>query len=98
MHLENLIVQIRTHFPDEYRTSFSLTTNPFIASASDVPEAAEDKFIDLKNNFEAKSWFGELQLQEFWDKAFQKFPVISEFAMRNLLPFQTTYLSEIVFS
>ena len=98
MHFKNLIVQIRTYFPDEYCTSFSLTINPFNGSVSDVPEAAEEDFIDMKNNYEAKSWFGELQLHEFWAKSFQKFPVISEIAIRNLLPFPTTYLCEEAFS
>ena len=98
MHLENLIVQIRTYFPDEYCTSFSLTINPFNASVSDVPEAAEEELIDLKNSFEAKSWFSEQQLQEFWAKSFQKFPVVAEIAIRNLLPYQTTYLCEEAFS
>ncbi|XP_068226334.1 zinc finger BED domain-containing protein 5-like [Palaemon carinicauda] len=97
-HLENLTVQIRSYFPDECCKSFSLTINPFNASVTDVPEAAEEEFIDLKINFEAKSWFGELQLQEFWAKSFQKFPVISEIAIRNLLPFPTTYLCEAAFS
>ena len=98
MHLENLIVQIRSYFPDEYCTSFPLTINSFNASVSDVPEAAEEELIDLKNSFEAKSWFSELQLQEFWAKSFQKFPVVAEIAIRNLLPFPTTYLCEDVFS
>ncbi|XP_068234181.1 zinc finger BED domain-containing protein 5-like [Palaemon carinicauda] len=97
-HLENLTVQIRSYFADECCKSFSVTINPFNASVSDVPEPAEEEFIDLKNNFEAKSWFGELELQEFWAKCFQKFPVISEIAIRNLLPFPTTYLCEAAFS
>ncbi|XP_068234327.1 zinc finger BED domain-containing protein 5-like [Palaemon carinicauda] len=88
--LENLTVQIRSYFYDECYKSSSLTINPFNASVSEVPEAAEEEFIDLKNNFEAKSWFGELQLQEFWAISVQKFPVISEIAIRNLLPFPTT--------
>ena len=90
-HLENLTGQIRSYFPDECCKSFSLTINLFNASVSDVPEVAEKEFIDLKNNFEAKSWFGELQLQEFWAISFQKFPIISEIATSNLLPFPTTY-------
>ena len=98
MHFENLIVQIRTYFPDEYCTSFSLKIRQFNVSLSDVPEAAEEEFIDMKNNYEAKSWFGELQLHEYWAKSFQKFPVISEIAIRNLLPFPTTYLCEEAFS
>ena len=97
-HLKNLTVQIRKYFPDECSKSFSITINPFNASVSDVPEAAEEEFINLKNSFEAKSWFGELQLQEFWSKNFQKFPVISEIAIRNLLPFPKTYLCETAFS
>ena len=71
-HLENLTVQIQDYIPNECSKSFSLTINPFYTSVSNVPEAAEEEFIDLKNNFEAKSWFGELQLQEFWVKTFPK--------------------------
>lgn len=97
-HLENLTVQIQDYFPNECSKSFSLTINPFNTSIYDVPEAAEEEFIDLKNNFEAKSWFGELQLQEFWVKTFPKFKVLSEIALRNLLPFPTTYLCETAFS
>ncbi|XP_068213297.1 zinc finger BED domain-containing protein 5-like [Palaemon carinicauda] len=88
--LENLIVQIRSYFHDEFYKSSSLTINPFNASVSEVPEAVKVEFIDLKNNFEAKSWCGELQLQEFWAKTFQTFQVISEIAIRNLLPFPAT--------
>ena len=54
-HLENLTVQIQDYFPNECSKSFPLTINPFNTSKSDVPEAAEEEFIDLKNNFEAKS-------------------------------------------
>ena len=97
-HLENLTGQIRSYFPDECFKSFSLTINLFNASVSDVAEAAEEEFIDLKNNFETKLWFGELQLQEFWAKSFQKFSVISEIAIRDLLPFPTTCLCEAAFS
>ncbi|CAB4063425.1 unnamed protein product [Lepeophtheirus salmonis] len=47
-HLKNLTVHIRKYF----------TINPFNASVSDVSEAAEEEFIDIKNSFEGKSWFG----------------------------------------
>ena len=95
-HLKNLTFQIKKYFPDECSKFFSFTINPFNGSVSDVSEVAEKEFIDLKNSFEAKSWFNELQLQEFWAKNFQKFPVISEIAMRNLLPFPTTYYTVFV--
>ena len=96
-HLENLTVQIN-YFLDECSKSFSLTINSFHASVSDVPEAVEEEFIDLKNKFEAKSWFGKLQLHKFWAKSFQKFPVILEIAIRNLLRFPITYLCKAAFS
>ena len=54
-HLKNLTVQIRKYFPDKCSKFFSLTINPFNTSVPDVPEAAEEEFIDLKNSFEAKS-------------------------------------------
>lgn len=69
--------------------------NPFNASVSDSPEAAEEEFIYLKKKgFETRSWFGEMQLQEFLAKKFQKFPVKSEIAIRDQLPFPTAYLCE----
>ena len=97
-HLKKFSNQIRKYFPDECSKTFLLTINPFNASISDVPEAAQEEFIALKNSFEAKSWFNGLQLQEFWARNFQKFPSISEIAIRNLLPFPTTYLCETAFS
>ena len=97
-HLKNVSAQIRKYFPDECSKYFSLTINPFNTSVSDIPEAAAEEFIELKHSFVAKSWFGELELQEFWAKSLKKFPVISEIAIRNLLPFPTTYLCETAFS
>ena len=58
-HLKNLTFQIKKYFPDECSKFFSFIINPFNGSVSDVPEVAE--------GFEAKSWFNELQLQEFWE-------------------------------
>ena len=53
-HLENLTVQLQDYFPNECSKSFSLTINPFNTSVSDVPEAAEEEFIDLKKQFWSK--------------------------------------------
>jgi hypothetical protein len=98
-HLKNLSIQLRKYFPDECSKTFLITINPFNASISDVPEAAQEEFIALKNCFEAKSWFGGLQLgTRILGKNFQNFPVISKIAIKNLLAFPTTYLCETAFS
>ena len=97
-HLQNLIVEIRGYFPDKHSKSFCLTINPFSVNVSDVPETAQEEFIELINNFEAKTGFVDLQIEEFWVKSLIKFPVLSDFAIRNLLPFPTTYLCETAFS
>ncbi len=97
-HLRSLIVEITHYFPDINDKSFNLTINPFSVNVYDVQESAQEEFIELSNSIVAKTDFVKLSIDEFWVKCQVDFPLLANMAIRNLLPFPTTYLCETAFS
>ncbi|XP_040275585.1 protein ZBED8-like [Bufo bufo] len=97
-HLHMLEDEISLYFPNLPDTPFALARSPFTVKVEDVPETAQEEFIELINNDAARTDFSTMPVTKFWIKHLQSYPVLSETVLRLLLPFPTTYLCETGFS
>nr|KAF6369003.1 hypothetical protein mMyoMyo1_010410 [Myotis myotis] len=97
-HLHMLADEISSYFPNLPDTPFALARSPFTVKVEDVPETAQEEFIELINNDTARTDFSTMPVTKFWIKCLQSYPVLSETVLRLLLPFPTTYLCETGFS
>lgn len=97
-HLHMLADEISTYFPNLPNTPFALARSPFTVKVDDIPETAQEEFIELINSDAARNDFSSMSVTKFWIKCLQSYPVLSETVLRLLLPFPTTYLCETGFS
>ena len=99
-HLEALKGEFTRYFPevDTEDISMALTRDPFKCSVDEVPPELQDEFIDLTHSSEAKDEFRAREKGEFWAKMRHTYPKISQNALRQLIPFSSTYLCEQAFS
>lgn len=63
-----------------------------------LSSAEEDKLIELSCDSALKSVFKDSNLMSFWIKVKEEYPEISKIALKELMPFTTTYLCERSFS
>ena len=92
-HLKILEEEISRYFPNLRDTSFALASSPFTIRVEDVPENAQEEFIELITSNAPKTNYSSMSVTKFWIKSLQSYPVLSE-----ILPFPTTYLCETGFS
>ncbi|XP_034277935.1 zinc finger BED domain-containing protein 5-like isoform X1 [Pantherophis guttatus] len=97
-HLHMLEDEVSSYFPNLPDTPFALARSPFTVKIEDVPETAQEEFIELINSDAARTDFATMPVTKFWIQCLQSYPVLSETALRLLLPFPTTHLCEIGFS
>ena len=97
-HLLMLADEISSYFPNLPDIPFALTRSPFTVKIEDVPETSQEEFIELINSDAANNDFSSMSVTQFWIKCLQSYPVLSETALRLLLPFPTTYFCETWFS
>ena len=97
-HFTILEEEISRYFPNLPDMPFALARCPFTLKVKDVPENAQEEFIDLITSDAAKNDFSSMSVSKFWIKCSKSFPVLSEIVLRLLLPFPTTYLCETGFS
>ncbi|XP_007648258.1 zinc finger BED domain-containing protein 5 [Cricetulus griseus] len=97
-HLHMLAQEISWYFPNLPDVPFALARSPFTVNVEDIPEPAQEEFIELVNSDAARTDFSTLPVTQFWIKCLQSYPVLSETVLRLLLPFPTTYLCEKGFS
>ena len=96
-HLKILDEEISRYFPNVPDTPFALARSPFTIRVEDIPENTQE-FIELITIDAAKTYFSSMSVTKFWIKSLQSYPVLSEIALRLILPFPTTYLCEAGFS
>ena len=72
----------------------------FCCTVDDLPDDVQENFLDLINNTAAKEdlHLQQLRISDFWAKMLPIFPKISEFTLKVLIPFSSTYLCESGFS
>ena len=92
-HLKILEEEISRYFPNLRDTSIALASSPFTIRVEDVPENAQEEFIELITSNAPKTNYSSMSVTKFWIKSLQSYPVLSE-----ILPFPTTYLCETGFS
>ncbi|XP_070599912.1 protein FAM200C-like [Erythrolamprus reginae] len=97
-HLHTLAGEISSYFPNLPEVPFALARSPFTVNVEDVPETAQEEFIELINSDAARTDFATMPVTKFWVKCLASYPVLSEIVLRLLLPFPTTYLCETGFS
>ena len=66
--------------------------NPLVHKVEDVPEAIQEKFIELTNDSFAKYECHSRKLEDFWVKTQHCYPRIGIQALNILVPFSSTYL------
>ena len=58
----------------------------------------QEEFLNLINDSGAKAMFSMMTLPQFWFSMSNTYPLVSEIAIKALLPFPSTYLCETGFS
>lgn len=103
-HLKNLVHNFDNYLPDSEVRHFSWIKMPFNIDVNNLtPVLAqipgfEEELIDLQHSDVLKEQFSHLSLSRFWIGTLSTLPIISQEAIKALLPFATTYLCEQGFS
>ncbi|XP_075325271.1 LOW QUALITY PROTEIN: zinc finger BED domain-containing protein 5-like [Odontesthes bonariensis] len=100
-HLVSLRQQLREYFPVTPKEN-NWMRNPFNIETSDMPTdltvAEQESLIELSCDETLKCNFKKQSLVDFWIQQHGEYSVLSDNAVRVLLPFATTYLCEKGFS
>ena len=86
------------YFPQTPGLSHTLVKTPFCSKFEDVPEIAQDEFIDMLNSECVQTEFENNSLMKFWIKKIEGYPILSETVLRVLMPYPSTYMCENAFS
>ncbi|XP_003740214.1 zinc finger BED domain-containing protein 5-like, partial [Galendromus occidentalis] len=101
-HLLNLRDSLEKYFPSksmEDQIAHKWIKNPSSASLDRGLSACQnEELIELQNNSQLKQLFLTTSLAKFWASVNDNFPLLSNLALRTLVPFVSTYLCERGFS
>ena len=94
---------IKSYFPDlDQREKKSWILRPFSSELENVIEDtdtnAKIEFLSLREDIALKVDYQEQELCSFWGKLGNEYPILSERALKVLIPFATTYRCEVGFS
>ena len=97
-HLQNLQNKFERYFSEINTSSIliKVAKNPFLCKMKDVPEAIQEEFIKLTNNYFEKDKFHTCNLKEFWVKMQRRYQRLGNHALNILVPFSSTYLCKCV--
>lgn len=102
LHLFSVVESIEKYFPDlENRYVNAWVLRPFSVDESVFPDIeieAKAQFLGLREDNTLKIDFENTQLATFWRKIGGEYPLLSEKALKILIPFSTTYRCESGFS
>ena len=92
-HCSQLISNFQTYFPEQFDDK-SWIRNPFseVALPADFSVQERDQFIELSCDGGLKSEFNKDFLSDFWLKRRAEYGLISDRALKCLIPFSTSYL------
>ena len=65
--------------------------DPFLFQVEEVLIAAQEKFFELIHDHAAKDSLDSVELRSFWQQMKYMYPLISEEALKLLIPFLATY-------
>ena len=103
-HLTNLINCMQEYFPEQNgpQRGNEWIRNPFASNVNieelNVSVDLKDKLLELSSDQGLRNCFESTSLANFWIKVKAEFPRLSDMAIKNLLPFSSTYLCEAGFS
>jgi hypothetical protein len=90
--------ELSRYFPDTSNKFFPLVKFPFTFDFDDISEIAQEEFIEMINDTGIKSEFFSFSETQFWFQRLLHYPALSKTVLKILLPFPTTYESEVGFS
>lgn len=68
-----------------------MTRNLYCCDVNDIPVVLQEELWEFKNNSFAKDILKESELHEFWIYMTRIYSKTSEYALKFLLPFSSTY-------
>ena len=97
-HLRTLLVEFKRYFPSakDPRNAKEWIRNPFIfkPDESTLPVRQQDQILDIANDGSLKVIFYTTTIPTFRMKVLPEYPSLALKALKILLPFPTSYLSE----
>ncbi|XP_061600964.1 SCAN domain-containing protein 3-like [Cololabis saira] len=101
-HLSQLAEKFDDYFPEDPREGHMWILDPFSVdpTANDValPSYLESQLLEVSTDSTLKLQWGKLDLDSFWIAVSRQYPCLALRAVKQLLPFTTTYLCESGFS
>jgi hypothetical protein len=106
---ESLISEIKVHslclkeelsryFLDISNKLFPSVKSPFTFDFEEIPESAQEEFIEMINDTGIKSEFYSFSETQFWVRRFLDYSALVKTFLKILLPFPTTYDCEVGFA
>uniref|UniRef100_A0A8C0JE03 Uncharacterized protein n=1 Tax=Chelonoidis abingdonii TaxID=106734 RepID=A0A8C0JE03_CHEAB len=100
-YLRALLEEFSHYFPVLPEALHSLVKNLFNVIAEQLPTDnihTQEQFINMIHDNEVKEKFTQLPPNQFWCSVASEYPLVSEMALKVLLPFPTTFECEYGFS
>ncbi|KAF7646612.1 hypothetical protein LDENG_00184840 [Lucifuga dentata] len=99
-HLDKLKDEFHSYFPniEEMSTSLNWIRNPFMVQSASIPVRLRESLADVSTDEGLKMKFSATTLTQFWCEVGREYPDLAEHAIKELLPFGSTYLCEVTFS
>ncbi|KAF7644373.1 hypothetical protein LDENG_00223080 [Lucifuga dentata] len=99
-HLDKLKDEFHSYFPNTAETSTTLNwiRNPFMVQSAIIPVRLQESLADVSTDEGLKVKFSATTLTQFCCDAGREYPDLAEQAIKELLPFGSTYLCEVTFS
>ena len=99
-HLDCLGREFTKYFPgiNTEDPLIAMVRNPFKCVVETIPEDIQEEFLELVHDSFSKDEFQILSLSDFWAKMYLVYPIVSKQALKNIVPFSSTYLCESGFS
>lgn len=98
-HCSQLILNFQSYFPEQLDNK-EWIRNPFsdVVLPADYSVFERDQFVEISCDGELKNEFKKDMLCDFWLKRRNEYGLISDRALKFLIPFNTSYLCETGFS
>lgn len=100
-HLTAMDTALEKYFQEDLDPShYAWIRQPFMVPCSCIEDAdpAKECFLELRSDSTLRVQFQEMILTNFWIAMLPEYPVLANRALRQLLPFTTTYRCEAGFS
>jgi zinc finger BED domain-containing protein 5/7/8/9 len=98
-HLSQLVIWFEKYFQNGNIDKFAWIQDPFNSiGPSEFISTEEESLIELSCDSSLKAKFTSMELAKFWISIKDEYPLLSEKALRVLIPFSTSYLCKAGFS